>query len=228
MISIKKISTPKPARIFYSELLENKMLKTTDIDIMDIYQDYHGFSRQVMKSITDGETQYLKPGTLKIISAYKKPFTMQTVRSTMFWNAMYPKEYISESTSFKILELDPTIVPPIAFESKTGEKDKDGQAITELVDNPAFPEFLLDHFGQDHHDRIMKLLSQQPMLKKYGMYQVAIPLDWGTVPPNLANLAYVSHITSSVISKGNILLEALGFVVVKSRNTQVVSNVIRI
>ena len=87
-IQIKKVSTPKPARIFYSNLLEEKMLKTTDIDILDIYQDYHGFSQSVMQTVLDGQTQFLKPATLKVIASYKKPFTMQSVRSSMWWNAL--------------------------------------------------------------------------------------------------------------------------------------------
>jgi DNA polymerase elongation subunit (family B) len=38
-IPIKKTSTPKPARIFYSELLEEKMLKAEVIDVQNIYKE---------------------------------------------------------------------------------------------------------------------------------------------------------------------------------------------
>ena len=200
------------------------MLDSPVIDIRGIYTDYHKFAKSVTDSVINGNSGYLKPGVLKTINSYKKPYQMQSVRAALIWNAFYPKSYIGQSTTFKILEFNQSMIPHSL--RTTSQKDADNKFIME--DNPEFSEFLYDNFDEDAADRVIALFNERPELKHYGLTQVAIPLDVEMIPTEFLEYADVGSITNAVLSKGNILLESLGFVVVKSRKRQMVSNIIRI
>lgn len=224
-IPIKKISTPRAARIFFSNLLEEEILNSPTINIKEIYEMYHGYTKEIDNSVLDGDTTYLKVGVLKTLSAYKKPYTLQSVRSTLVWNALYgDKNYIPSFSNFKILELDQTIIPPIVIPS--GQKDEDNKHI--LVDNDDFFPFIIDAMGEDFADKLERLYEEHPGLKQYGLGILAIPTNVDAIPTEFLKLVDVGSITNSVMKKGNILLESLGFVLVTNNNRAVVSNMLKI
>jgi hypothetical protein len=223
-IQIKKVSTPKVARAFFTKLLEEKMLSAPTIDIAGVYKEYSEFAATIHESVSDGKMDYAKPGVLKIIKSYKMPFQMQPVRASMVWNAIYPNEYIPQSSTFKILDLNTNIIPPGQIPS--GEKDVDGKAI--MDPNPEFFEFLENSFSKEISVPLIDLFNSSAEMLQYGLTHIAIPHSVPTVPDELLHLIDVGIITNNVLSKGNILLESLGFVVVKSRKRQFVSNMIRV
>ena len=220
-IPIKKTTTPKPARIFFSNLLEEEMLNKEELDIKSIYAMYHGFAKNINDKLKSGETGSLKNGIIKILSSYKEPYRMQTVRAVLIWNALYPSEYINQSTSFKILDLVKTI-PPAAF---IKNKDTDEE---HFEDNEQFYEFLESEFGSEFKEKIEVLFDKHEPLKKYGLTQIAIPLHFEKIPEEFLKFADVDDITNSVVKKGNILLESLGFVLIESKRRSIVSNIIKI
>lgn len=223
-IQIKKVSTPKVARTFFSKLLEEQMLSAPVIDIAGVYTMYNDFATTVNDAVVAGKMDYAKPGVLKIIKSYKKPFQMQPVRASMVWNAIYPNEYIPQSSTFKIIDLNTNLIPPSKIPS--GQKDVDGKMM--MDPNPEFFEFLENSFSEKISKPLIDLFTSSDEMLDYGLTHIAIPHSFETVPEELLPLIDVGVTTNNVLSKGNILLESLGFVIVKSRKRQFVSNMIRV
>lgn len=200
------------------------MLSAPVIDIAGVYRDYNAFASSIHNSTTEGNMDYAKPGVLKIIKSYKKPFQMQPVRASMVWNAIYPNEYIPQSSTFKILDLNVNMIPASMIPS--GEKDVDNNPI--MDPNPEFFKFLEDNFSEAISKPLIDLFTSSSEMLQYGLTHIAIPHSVAKVPNELLPFIDVGVITNNVLSKGNILLESLGFVVVKSRKRQFVSNIIRV
>lgn len=222
-IPIKKTTTPRPARLFFGHMLEERMLKSPTINIKEIYQEYHGFSKHINQDLREGNTYYLKTGVFKNLKVYKKPYTLQAARAWLTWNALFINEYMGEYSSFKILELNDKI-PPVMIPS--GKKDAEGKPILKF--NDEFPEFVRKEFGEDVEANLMKLYDEHPGLKKYGFTHIAIPMHIDRIPEKFIKYARFNDITNSIVKKGNILLESLGFVLIESKNTAVMSNIIKI
>ena len=159
------------------------------------------------------------------MSAYKNPYTLQSVRSTLVWNALYgASNYIPTFSNFKILELNQSRIPPIVL--PTGKKDEDDNPI--LIDNEDFYPFIEAELGIEFAEKLEVLFEEHPLLKQYGLGIIAIPTNVAAVPEEFLPFVDVGNITNSVMKKGNILLEALGFVLVTSANRAVVSNMLKI
>lgn len=216
-IQIKKVSTPKFARQFFSSVLEEQMLNAKAIDIKQIFIDYTNFESTVYKDVEACKTGFLKPGVLKSVSSYKMPYRQQGYRAVLVWNKLYPQLTINESSTFKILEFDKSFgtPEPISDTNKNGTPD-------------LFWATVYENLGEDNGDKLRELFDEHPELQRFGLDVIAIPLNIDTYPEELLPIANTEFITSSVLSKGNILLESLGFIVIKSRKFQSVTNIVDI
>lgn len=220
-IPIKKVSTPKFARIFFSEVLENDMLNSPSIDLKTIFGKYHEFEQKVYDDIATCRSSFLKPGVIKTISSYAIPERMQSYRAMRVWNALHPHDYIPESSTFRILVLKSTFGRPFYIEPK---KDKETDTFKEPTEreiakateeDELFWKTMHEVFDDEQVKRLAALYEAEPKLCRYGLDVVAIPMQMANYPSQLLPITDTELIVNSVISKGNILLEALGFTVRK-------------
>lgn len=218
-LPIRKISAPKPCRIFFGELLENDILNSKEIDSIAIYRKFCEYEKFISESIKSGDTSFFKNTSVKALNFYKNPFSMQQVRGFVLWNELYPNETIPASSSVKVV--------PLLSTSKA-----------------VFADILKDNPNKDH---ILECMDKVSLLKvgdllpdsemkdesylgksRYYADVLSIPFNLKETPKDFADLIDVSSITNSALANGNILLESLGFRLITSNKYRVVSNIVEL
>ena len=228
-IKIKTISTPKPARILFTKVLEEEILNSEEIIPKNLFNKFVSFEREIHNSLNNLETQYLKPAKFGILERYAAPFQQQVVRGTLLWNALYPTEYIDKlsqvyllkfkNNSYEDLEklLGKELFDKIEkeyFSIKPIKTKNDGNSLAgEFCDEP---EVVDDDDSSDDEESSPKDKKEPKTLKDYGLTCIAIPRNKTHLPKEFYSLIDKTTIVNDVISNGNILLESIGYTVIKS------------
>lgn len=204
-LQIRKVSTPRIARDFFSNILENEILKAPNPNPIAVFKDFMSFEEGLLDSIVHKqETKFLKPGMIKNISQYKNKYSLQTYRGVATWNAIFPNEAISENSAIKLLEL----------------KKMPVEDLRAYLDEKQF-DALMDMYN-DPEDKEQKMLN-------FGFTILAIPFNRTNYPEQFKDIVYVEKITNHIMKSGNILLESLKFkTVTTSGSFQSPSNIIDI
>lgn len=107
----KKAGTKPIIRAIYEDICEHDILAPDNIDVRSIYRKVIAFKHQIEDSLNNGETIYYKQASVGIIEQYKKPYSIQGIKGTILWNALFPQYYIE-------LPMDVDIVPIKTFDNK--------------------------------------------------------------------------------------------------------------
>jgi hypothetical protein len=216
-LDIKTVKTPKIARKYFGDLLANDILLTKEIKPMQVFKRFVEFERAIHKSLViDGKTSFLKPSKFASAKRYKKPGTMQVYRGVVLWNMLFPKQFIPNFSNVNLLRL-------------------------RRVDRENYKEL----FPSEHHDTIEKYFDSEieindPESKAlaekaskttfgdYGISVIAIPKNVENVPEMLRSLIDVTFVIDANMKNGNILLESIGFKVIKSLKQGSYSNIIEV
>jgi hypothetical protein len=223
-LSIKKVGTPKIARKRFNDILEKDMLLADVIDPLVPFMKFMEFERDINNSLRAGESSFLKPARFTAERAYKKPFTQQTVRGVRLWNAIFPNRKIPNFTSVNMLKLRKYSLPKF-------EVDKDGEPVENVNKEADILEFMEEIAKLNLAENILEGIAefiQTPEIGNYGIDVIAIPKDIDQFPEELVPLADISSIINDNMKNGNILLESIGFKVIKSLKYDTVSNIIEI
>lgn len=199
-LQIRKTSTPKKAREFYSHELEHNILLSEKIKPFTVFKNFKNFEYSVIESIRSGNTEYLKPGVIKNISSYKDKYSMQPFRAMAVWNAIFPKDTIPENSSMKILEFK-----KVGFEN------------------------IKNYLPEEYYNKLLELQAEHPeMIERFGVDVMAIPFGREDFPVEFAELADIESITNGIIKKGNIILESVGFSLIQfdGEKRKAVSNIL--
>lgn len=205
-LQIRKVSTPKIAREFYSNILENDILKAPEPNSLLVFKKFIKFEKSLIDSIIEKqETKFLKPGVIKNIKQYKNKYAMASYRAVHTWNTLFPGEPIGENSSLRFLELSPP------------------------SDMKDLQKYLTERQYKDLMTMYEDSKDTESKMKYFGFTLLAIPFYKDTYPEQFKDIVYIEKITNHIMKTGNILLESLSFkTVTTSGSFQSPSNIIDI
>lgn len=214
-LSIKKIGTPKIARGVFNKILVEDMLTIKTIDPLVPFRKFLEFEKSINTSLRAGESKFLKPSKFTAEKAYKSPMTIQTVRGVRLWNLLYPDQFIPMFSSVNLLKL----------------KKLDLSDLKILVSDEVYAgieEFLKIEWQttKPNKEGMMETITEN--MTKYGIDIISIPKDVTEFPRDLVPLIDVNNIINDNMKNGNILLESIGFKIIKSLKYETASNIIEI
>lgn len=93
-LSFIKSEVNVETRRFFTELTE-KILREETIDITYILHQLEWFEEHIRESLNNGESTFLKPISVKEVSAYKTPWSQQGVLAVNAWNLLFSDREIS-------------------------------------------------------------------------------------------------------------------------------------
>jgi DNA polymerase elongation subunit (family B) len=199
-LSIKKIGTPKVARDAYERILVEDMLDSETINPSVVFKKIVDIERRIEKSITSGSTEFTKPARYNGESKYKNPISMQVVKGVRLWNFLFGSEFtIPEAMSVNLAKLKPL----------TLEQAK------EAID-------------EKYHSGLENYFNSDEQLEGTSITVIAIPKSYDTIPEAIIPLLDVETVVNDIIKPSNVLLESIGFTILKSNSFEVASNIINI
>lgn len=104
-LPIKKSTTPKFARKFFSDILEKDILLKDEISPKEIYYKFKAFESMIRDSVYKGETKLLKPSVIKNVANYSLPYRLAQYTGFLHWNTLYPDQEITQFSALKLLPI---------------------------------------------------------------------------------------------------------------------------
>ena len=193
-LPIKKSTTPKRVRDYFSKLIEEDILTPEKIDINKILNKYVWFSQELVKLIKEGCLDFSKPMRYGI--KYKNPFSQEVVRGTVLWNA------VMKDLS-KIEPLDNVMAVKL-------------KANTEAEFNEIIQKNL-DFFTDEDKELLKKvrkcIFYTNDELKKFGLSALCIPRTEEVIPHWAIPFIDVELMVKNCLSPTLIILKSLGIMV---------------
>ena len=105
-ISIKKSTVNKKVRDYFSELIEEKILKEPSINVVDILTEFKKLEDDIYRSLyEDLSTEYCIPVKVSDFDSYAFPNRMQAVRAAKAYNYLYPNFPIETPSKVLMVKL---------------------------------------------------------------------------------------------------------------------------
>lgn len=104
-LNLRKSSLNKNIREYFTKTLIDKILLPKKINLSDIYKDFEEMENTIEKSLLNGDLDYCQPGKVNSIDKYAAPFTIQTLRGTLLWNALFPDNPIAPPNKVNYIKL---------------------------------------------------------------------------------------------------------------------------
>lgn len=197
-LAIKKVTVVKEIRDYFKDLLEEDILKPDKISLSKVISKYQKLENRIRESVVKGETIFVKPDKVNLVSTYKTPYQIQAVRGTLLWNHLYPNEEISVPNKINIVK---TTLDTI-----------------EDIQNSNIPD--------DIKNAIFKLFEEVPELEKYGASVLGIPKTLEQLPDWVVPYIDVDVTVNDNMAPGKILLESLGFKDLTVNRQQIATNIL--
>ena len=83
-----KSTKTESTREALKKILLEDILKSPEIDQMQIIKDIIIFEKRIMDSVRSGSKEYYKPATIKGLNSYEDPMRIQGVKGATVWNAL--------------------------------------------------------------------------------------------------------------------------------------------
>lgn len=104
-LPINKSSTNRIASKRFKDIIEQKILKSDKINVVDILMELYDFENEIRQSLRDGDKTFLKPIKVNDAMAYADPLSNGGYRGAMLWNMLYPNNQIDLPDSFFLVKL---------------------------------------------------------------------------------------------------------------------------
>lgn len=101
-----KSSTSKEAKDRFDRILKDHVFEKEIPDIPAILGELRQFEMDIQQSILRGETTYLPMAKAKGFDAFKNPYSQQSYRGMVAWNALYPTNAIEPPSAVSLLKLN--------------------------------------------------------------------------------------------------------------------------
>jgi len=211
-LSIKKTTISKNLRKKFTSILENDILKSKEINLKSIIDQFDNLGLVIEESLKNGEVSYSLPKNLEVIEGYKDPSALEQVRGVIIWNALEP---------------DSQIVPP--------EKINLLKLVTIEKDHPELKKLQLNY--PDKYKVIMDVVfnegitnskSNKMDISRFGLSTIAIPKFIECIPEYIRPLIDFKTMINKNITNGLILLESLGIFIEEVKTNKYKSNIIGI
>lgn len=196
-LAIRKVSVNSKVRKYFTELLEDRILSSDNIDLGTIYGSFLSLQNEISDSLKNGEIEYLLPGKANEIESYATPYQMQPVRGAIAWNALYPHNEIVLPAKVNLLKLKIESLEDIAHK-----------------------------IPMEEYEILKSNIFDHPELGKYGFKVLAFPKSAKTIPEWLIPYIDVETMVNDHVKSGIIMLESLGFKTLDILNSQFPTNVL--
>lgn len=191
-LAIKKVSTNKEVRTFFTKLLKEDILQSKEIDISNILQKYSSFEDRIRNSLSSGDITFAVPGKVNSIDSYKEPYTQQTVRGSLLWNALYPNKEIVFPDKINFVKL----------------KNREYDEIMNMINScTTISDDDKNYFCEAITDTIFK----DDKMAKYGFKVLCMPKSENKIPDWLVQFVDIDKIIEDNMKPGLKLLESLEF-----------------
>lgn len=215
-LPIRKVSVNKNIRDYYTEILENDILKEKNINLSKIIGKYKELENIVSNSLSNGEINYVIPSKVNEIESYKLPYQIMAVRGTIAWNILYPNKEITMPNKINLIKLD---IPSYDYIC---------EYIKNFNNNYSNYQKNFDPIDVDEYmKKINKIYSNEKMVKD-GFNVIAIPQTEKKIPDFLIGLIDVKTMTNDNIKPGIIMLKSLGFKTLDVLTKQFPTNILSI
>lgn len=205
-MSIKKATVNNRTREVFTSLIEDKILRSKEINLAEILGIFMKFELEIRNSLLNGETTFLTPAKINAISSYKLPEQIQSVRGTIIWNELYPENTIQTPDKINLIKIKGQLI--------TDLKPIDGTREYDIISKTIF------NIG-DTKDKTQKL-----DLSKYGFTVLGIPKSEEKIPDWVIPLIDINSIIDDNIRVGILILESLGLKLMTYNNKEYFSNFI--
>ena len=195
-LPIKKSSTNRIARNYFSDLLENQILKPREVSPREVLQGYMRFEREVYTSLKERrDTVYLTPGKYTSWGAYKDPTKNSTVRAVTMWNTLNPNDKIQDYSRVNLIPIREV-------------KNSEGFAYLKEIDEHLYENAI----------RIFEENAQ--MFRSSGVKAIALPKKKKSIPEYLLPLIDTDKIVEANLKSAYTIMESIGFVLLPNGNSK--------
>ena len=212
-LAIKKVSTNKEVRKEFTRILQEDILSSKEIDVSRILSAYSDLEDRIRESLLNGELSFAIPGKVNAVSSYKDPYTQQTVRGSLIWNALYPNKEIVFPEKVNFVKL----------------KDYSYEEICTLISES---ESITDDEKQSFINALENCLYSNEKMAKYGFRVLCIPKSVTRIPEWLIPFINVNKMIEDNMRPGFKMLESLEFNILSYQvgddKGEVASNIVNI
>ena len=169
----------------FKKMLCDHILFSDELEVHELVNELKRFEREIDNDLRIGNTTYLKQMQFKDFNAYKTPWTQQSFKASVVWNAIYEEKKIYPLDRISLLKT--TI---------TGIQDIEPLKTT-------YPEI---------YNRIVAnifMAHNEPRLRETGLKLIAIPNTEKTIPEWLIPYIDYDLIISDTMSSFRSILTAL-------------------
>jgi len=195
-LAIRKVNVNKNVRTYFTEMLGRLILDSDEINIEEVFGEYKRLEDMIVKSFVNGELTYSTPAKVNEIESYVSPYSIQSVRGSIIWNALYPDNEI----------VMPTKVNNIKLKAET---------LADLVNVP-----------KDVYDTLHRVIFSNPEMAKHGFKIISVPKDLEVLPDWIIPLIDIETMVKDNVKSGMIILESLGFKTLDILDSQFPTNIL--
>ena len=205
-IALRKTSLNKNIRDYFTNTLVDKILTPESINLAAVYKDFLGMENNIRNTLISGECTFLQPGKFNEVQSYAAPYTIQTVRGSLLWNALFPDNSINPPEKVNYFKLKP--IPYTEFVNLLPEKEM--------------------------KDKVIKLYSTakgsngSKDLAEYDINIICVPKNLKKIPDFLIPLIDIETMVHDQIRPAMEIIKPLGFKSVDVLDSSYVTNIIDI
>ena len=208
----KKAGTKAIIRTKFEGIIEHEILRAKQIRIKNVMNAFDEVKDSIKDNIFSGGNDFYKQGTVKILEHYALPFSNQSVKALLTWNALNPTEILDPPT-----EID--IVPINIYNGMTKKKLQnlidfgpdaffsDKKMSNNLVNLKNFRDRYPEQF-----ELFMKNIihNSNQKIQNMTLNVIAKPRVYGELPEWLRSIIDVDKIILDAVNLCNPILESMG------------------
>jgi len=196
-LAIRKVSVNANVREYFTNMLNEQILNCNEISLGKVFGSFMKLEKDITSSLISGEVTYTQPAKVNELESYKNPYTIQSLRGAIIWNALYPDQEIVLPTKVNIIKL----------------------TIRSLED-------IANKIPMQEYEIIKNTIFDNENLSKYGFSVLTMPKLAKKIPEWLTPFIDVDTMVNDHVKSGIIMLESLGFKTLDILNSQFPTNIL--
>lgn len=202
-LPIKKVSVNKNVRNYYTEILENDILKADYIDRSKIIGKVFGLSDIIDESLHNGSTEYMLPLKVNEISSYKMPYNIMSLRGTILWNTLFKDQEISLPNKVNAVKI---------------KIENDFEALENKLKENGFEEYI---------EPFKEVFENTQLFKSDIINIICMPKNIKEIPDVIKLFIDYNQMILDHLNSGMIILDSVNINTPKINDNLILSNIIR-
>lgn len=194
-LSIKKSTVVKELRDSFSDILENNVLNTNNIDALEILYKFEKIENDIRTNLAAGTTKYLQPASVSGDGSYDIPERIPAWRGVQIWNTIHPEQTID--LPGRVMQVR---ITPLDDYSYLGEQYPEVyERIQDILNNK------VNLLGSKYDGN-----SKRKSNKKDVLDIICIPYQLESIPEWIIPLIDIDLIVDRLMKPGQFILNAIG------------------